>query len=285
MPISSIRWRAAPALIVAGAATAAVLALAAPAGASTGTTEISPEQAGYTATGAQFKYINASVFLRQPGQYSGVVASFGHSVQLWSSGLVVTLGVTASTSGGRYTTYATIYDRSTHQVIASNPNAQTCDRYGFCTPGPATLLPGLPVSMTISYGPASGNFLMEEFYVDSEDNETDFQSTYTATGQSFTQARLGTDFGTDPWTAPSSYTPPAQYTRVAVYTSASLTTYTGHTSTLWSWWVHHPLLANTEQQSAADWVATPANLTNGGANFQTWFVPQSGQSPNQPVLH
>jgi hypothetical protein len=47
--------------------------------------------------------------LRQPGQYAGQVASFGHSVQLWSSGLVVTLGVTASTSGGGfYTTYATI---------------------------------------------------------------------------------------------------------------------------------------------------------------------------------
>ena len=51
MSISSIRWRAASALITLGAAAAAGLALAVPAGASTGTAQISPEQAGYTATG------------------------------------------------------------------------------------------------------------------------------------------------------------------------------------------------------------------------------------------
>lgn len=42
--------------------------------------------------------ISARVFLRQPTQYASEVASFGHSVQLWTSGLVVTIGVTASTS-------------------------------------------------------------------------------------------------------------------------------------------------------------------------------------------
>ena len=96
MSISSMRWRAASVFITAGAAAAAVLALAVPAGASTGTTEISPEQAGYTATGAQFQNINAPVFLRQHAQYAGEVATLGHSVQLWSSGLVVTVGVSAS---------------------------------------------------------------------------------------------------------------------------------------------------------------------------------------------
>lgn len=53
--------RAAAALITAGAA-AVVLALAAPEGASTGTAEISPEQAGYTATGAQFDFVQAAVY-------------------------------------------------------------------------------------------------------------------------------------------------------------------------------------------------------------------------------
>ena len=67
MPISSMRWRAASALITAGAAAAAVLALAVPAGASTGATEISPEQAGYTATGAQFKGVDADVLRARPG--------------------------------------------------------------------------------------------------------------------------------------------------------------------------------------------------------------------------
>jgi hypothetical protein len=285
MSISSLRWRAVSALITAGAAAAAVLALAVPAGASTGTAEISPEQAGYTATGAQFRFINANVFLRLPAQYAGQMASYGHSIQLWSSGLVVTLGVTASTSGGDYTSYATIYDRSTHQVIASNPNAQTCDRYGSCTPGPATMDPGLTLEMAISYDPASGHLFMTASTSDSEYNETNFDSTYTAAGQSFTQTRVGTDFGSTPWDGSYPHTPPAQYTKIAAYSDATLITYSGHQSSLWSWWTHHQLLANTGQQSGSDWVAIPTDLTSGGANFQTFFVPQSAQGPNRPVLH
>ena len=95
------------------------------AGASAGSRAgISPEQAGYIASGAQFKAISAIVYLRNPTQYAGEVAGYRHSVQLWTwDDAVVTFGVRASTSGTRYTPYATIYDRSTHQVIASNPNA------------------------------------------------------------------------------------------------------------------------------------------------------------------
>ena len=51
-----------------------------------------------------------------------MAARFGYSVQLWSAGRVATVGLRASTSGDTYTPYATIYDRATHQVIASNPN-------------------------------------------------------------------------------------------------------------------------------------------------------------------
>jgi hypothetical protein len=47
MSVSSKRWPAASALIAAGA----VVALAVPAGRVTGTAEVSPGQAGYTATG------------------------------------------------------------------------------------------------------------------------------------------------------------------------------------------------------------------------------------------
>jgi hypothetical protein len=282
MSISSMRWRAASALITAAAAAAAVLALAVPAAASTGTAEISPEQAGYTATGAQFKAIHAAVFMRQPSFYAGQVASFGHSVQLWSSGLVVSLGVTASTSisRGSYTTYATIYDRSTHQVIASNPNAQWCYE-DHCSPGPANLDPSFHgLAWGISYDPASGQLTMGGNTVEG----VDFSASYTVTGQSFTQARVGTDFGSTPWDASYPHTPPAQSMKAATYSNVGLTTYSGHTSTLWSWWVHHKLLANTGQQSGSDWVAIPTDLASGGASFQTWFVPQSGQGPNQPAM-
>jgi hypothetical protein len=276
MSIGSIRWRLASALIAAGAAAAAVLALAVPAGAAIGTVEISPEQAGYTATGAQFKTITAAVYLRRPAQYSGQVAGFSHSVQLWSPGLVVTLGAQASDAG--YLAVATVYGRSTHQVIAS-PAGQFC-YLGNCGPDPTPWPLGSTLRLRISYSQADGQLTMTE-----DEGAASFTASYTAAGQSFTQARVGTEFGSTPWDGSYSYTPPAQPAKVAAFGSVALTTYSGHVSTLWSWWTHHKLLANTGQQSGADWVAIPTDLASGGASFQTWFVPQNQQSRNPPVLH
>jgi hypothetical protein len=277
MSISSVHWRPALALL---AAAAAVLGLARPAGASTGPAQISPEQAGYTATGAQFRHISGGVYLRNPAQYAGEVASFGHSVQLWSSGLVITIGLTASTSGSAYTPYTTIYDRSTHQVIASDPNAQYCEPSGDCFyDRPFTFPSGSRLTLTINYLPDVGEVAMFE----SSDHGYDFTSSFALTAQAFSQARVGTDFGSSPWDASYAHTPPARSLKVAVYTHVDLTSYSGHTASLWSWWVHRKLLANTGQQSGSDWVAVPSGLANGGSSFQTFFVPQSAQSSRQPA--
>jgi hypothetical protein len=283
MSIGNMRWRAASALIAAGAAAAAVLGLAVPAGASTGTAQISPEQAGYAATGAQFKNVHTRVFLRQPGQYASEVGQYSHSVQLWSSGLVATLGLRASTSGSGYTPYAEVFDRSGHQLLASDPNAQWCDEHTFgCITTIGTFGSDEYVDMSISYDPARG-FVHFDAY--DEYDELYLKAYYqVGTGVSFTQARVGTEFGGSPWDGSYPYTPPAQYTKIAAYGNVGLITYSGHTSTLWSWWTHHKLLANTGQQSGADWVAVPTDLTSGGASFQTWFVPQSAQGRAQPVL-
>jgi hypothetical protein len=281
--ITSLRWRAA---LAAGAAAAAVLALAAPAGAVTGPAQISPEQAGYSATNAQFKTITATVYLRDPAQYAGEVASFAHSLQLWSAGLVVSFGVRADTTGAAYTPFATIYDRATHQVIASNPNPVNCDPDG-CVPGPVSARFGNSYwVMWILYSPATGHLAMFEQDPSCGPDgcgHDGFQFSYTVTGQSFTQARVGTEFGSSPWDASYSYTPPAGDVRIATYNKVALTSYSGHTATLWSWWVHHKVLANTGQQTGSDWVAVPTDAYNGGASFQTWFVPQSPQSSTQPA--
>ena len=260
---------------------AVVLAGSGVAGASTGTAEISPEQAGYTATGAQFRHISASVYLRNPTQYAGEVASFGHSVQLWSSGLVITVGLTASTAGSAYTPYATVYDRSTHQVIAANPNAQYCEPSGDCSFDPRTFSSGSGWTLTINYLPEEGEVAMFEF---ADHHLYAFTSSYALTAQSFSQGRVGTEFGSSPWDASYPHMTLASSVRIATYHHVDLTSNSGHEATLWSWWVHHKLLANTGQQSGSDWVAVPADLSNGGASFQTWFVPQSAQGPAQPVL-
>jgi hypothetical protein len=269
------------AAVMSAAVAAVVLAGTGVAGASTGTAEISPEQAGYTATGAQFKYIDGLVYLRNPGQYASEVASVGDSLQLWSAGLVVTLGVTASTSGSGYTQYATIYDRSTHTVIASNPNAEFCDsNENVCNLPPQPFDAGTQLALSISYSPSDGSLEMIEVF----SGGFSFVSSYTVTGQSFTQARIGTDFGNSPWDGSYSHSPPANQVKVAAYSDVHLITYSGHTSSLWSWWVHHPLLANTGQQSGSDWVAVPTSLSLFGSSFSTYLVPQSEQGPNQPAL-
>jgi hypothetical protein len=287
MSISSLRRRAVPSLIAFGVAAATVLALATPAGASTGTSEISPEQAGYTATGAQFQFIRAQIYLRNPAQYTGEVASFGDSIQLWSSDSVAVVGVTASTTGSGYTPYATIYNRSTHAVIASDPDARWCPTDDDCEPTIGTFAPSGPVAMYLRYDPSAGTLELDIGGNPDGPGEEDlpaFLASYTiGTGESYNQARVGTDFGSTPWDGSYSYSPPAQAVKAAVYSDVSLTSYSGHTATLWSWWVHHALLANTEQQSGSDWVARPTDLADGGASFQTWFVPQSGQGPDQPV--
>jgi hypothetical protein len=282
MFISSVRWRAASVFITAGAVAAALLALPVPAGASTGTTEISPEQAGYTATGAQFQNIDARVFLRQPAQYAGEVGRYGQSVQLWSSGYVVVAGVSASTSGSAYTPYAEVFDPSGHELLASDPGAKWCDDHTFgCISKIGTFSADEGVFIDVYYDATRGfvHFEVADLY-----DELYMQASYkVGMGVSFTQARVGTEFGGSPWDGSYPYTPPAQRVKVASYTRVYLTSYSGHTATLWSWWVHHKLLANTGQQSGSDWVAIPDDLTDGGASFRTWFVPQSGQSPSQPT--
>jgi len=276
MFIRSMVWRATLAL---GAAAVAVVALAVPA--SAGGKGVTPEQAGYTAAWAQFKAISTSVYLRNPVQYAGEVSSYRHSVQLWpsrtaASGVVVSLGVEASTSGMGYTPYAIIYNRGTHQVIVSNPNAQWCSYRESCSPEIGSFTFGGTLELKISYSPKAGTLQM---YAGSPDLGSSgyasyFTSSYTVTGQSFVRVKVGTELGSSPWDSSYSYTPPATSVRVATYNDVQLTSYSGHTGTLRSWWNHAKVIA----QRSGDLVAAPTDLYNGGASFRTWLVPQSTSS-------
>jgi hypothetical protein len=283
MSISTARRRAGSALIPAGAAVAAVLALAVPVGASTGTREISPEQAGYTATGGQFRRVDVTVYLRAPAQYASEVGEYSHSVQLWSSDRVAVLGLSASTSGSGYTPYAKIYDASTHQLLATDPEAEWCAPACGVTVG--SFPAGDTVTLSLRYYPVTGGVNLTAWDITpGADNGWHLRSLYpVGLGESFTQARVGAEFGSDPWTAPASYTHPAAPTKIANYTGVMLQTYNGTYSTLASWFVHHKMFMSTGSLTAIQ--AAPDDLSVGGANFQAFFMPQSAQSPNQPVRH
>jgi hypothetical protein len=276
MPISRLRWRASLAV---GAAAAAVLALAVPAGASTGPRYASAEQVGYAATGAQFSYIQGVVYLRKPVQYAGEVSHYSHSVQLWSSCYVLVVGVSASTSGSAYTPYAKVFDPADHQLLASDPRAEWCVPQGQCGTTIGTFPAGDSVVVNVSYEPGGGKVIF-----DAEDpSGFDFEAVYQAgTGESFTQARVGTEFGPDPWTPPSSYTHPAQWTKIAAYSHVRLVTYNERSWTLASWFVHHKIFMVGITGSLLDVQAAPTDLTEGGASFQNWLAPAGVNGPAQP---
>jgi hypothetical protein len=267
------------------AAVSTSLIMAGMAAASTGTTEISPEQAGYSATGAQFQTVSASVYLRSPENYTTEVAGYGHSVQLWSSGPVMVLGISDTTAAGSaaagFSPAVAVFDRTTHALLASSTDgtipAQWCPAGGTCQPATSggSFPTGITVTEQMHYSPSTGAASFQ-----ATDTAGDrFTATYNAAaGISFNQARIGTEFSGNPWTAPS-YTPPANWTKIAAYSNARLVTYSGHASTLTSWWVNHALEANTEAQSGSDWVAIPTTLANSGASFQTFFVPTIAQRP------
>jgi hypothetical protein len=274
------------AAIAGGAAIMTSLVMAGTALASTGTPVISPEEAGFAATGAQFKTVSAAVYLRNPEQYATEVASYGHSVQLWSSGLVMVLKVSDTTASGSaaagFSPSAAVFDRSTHALLGSSTDgtiaAQWCPAGGSCQPATSggRFAAGATVTERLHYNTATGAARFKA----SDTAGNLFTATYTAgTGVSFTQARIGTEFSANPWTAPA-YTPPKDWAKIAVYNDALLVSYSGHVDSLRSWWIHRKVEANTEAQGASgDWVAVPTNLYNSGASFQTFFVPTSGQSP------
>ena len=270
------------------AAIAASLTMAGVASASPGITQISPEHSGYSATGAQFKDVSASVYLRNPEQYTGVVAGFGHSVQLWSADKVIVLGVSDTTAAGSkasgFSPAVAVFNRSDHSLVAATGNgtmdAQWCPAGGTCQS--AASGGSFPVGTTVTER-AHYNLTTGDVNFTATDTAGDqFTATYAAgLGQSFNQVRIGTEFGTDPWTAPS-YSPPAGWTKIGVFNNVRLAPYSGRAGTLTSSWVTHALEANTEAQSSTgDWVSIPSNLGNGGTSFVTVFVPASGQRPMQ----
>lgn len=112
-------------------ATAAVT-LALPAGlaataasAATGPVTPTKEEAGYQFTGAQFRYAQATVYLRNASQYSASIGGLGQSVQFWGGGNVYVLGVSDSTTASPYSPAVAVFNNSTHALVCATAN-NTC---------------------------------------------------------------------------------------------------------------------------------------------------------------
>jgi hypothetical protein len=260
----------------AAAAPLLALALAVPASASTGPGVPSIEESGYQAADAQFRFVHATVFLRDPTQYSASLAGYGLSVQLWSAGRVIVLGVSDGTgSPGPYSPAVAVFDRVTHALVCSTAEP----------PGPLQC-PGTPVSWangSVSF--PAGRSVTESLFYDQRsgivtatvlDVTTGLASSATyhaGIGQSFKAARIGAEVGNTPWDDAGYINPPAVVTKLAAFSGAELTTYSGSNSNLRSWWVHSKLIMTSDGTSAGDTRATSTDLSGGGSSFTVNLQP------------
>ena len=214
------------------ALTAAAVALALPAGlmaetASAATGKVIPtkEQAGYQFTGAQFRYAQATVYLRNASQYSAYVGGLGQSVQFWGGGAVYVLGVSDTTSTSPYSPAVAVFNNSTHALICATSNNTCAGTPSSWTSGSVSYPSGRSVQEEIFYNTGNGDLT---FTVNDLTAKTSSGFTMNiGTGVSFKEVRVGTEFGDDPWTPPSSFTAPAAQTKLAAFSGGRLTNYKG----------------------------------------------------------
>jgi hypothetical protein len=229
------------------ALTAAAVALALPAGlmaatASAATGKVTPtkEEAGYQFTGAQFRYAQATVYLRNASQYSAYVGGLGQSVQFWGGGDVYVLGVSDTTSSSPYSPAVAVFNNSTHALVCATANNTCAGTPSSWTSGSVSYPPGRSVQEKIFYNTGNGDLT---FTVNDLTAKTSSGFTMNiGTGVSFKEVRIGTEFGDDPWTPPSSFTAPAAQTKVAAFSGGRLTNYKGTRYGLSGYFTTSPLI-------------------------------------------
>jgi hypothetical protein len=215
------------------ALTAVAVALALPAGlmaaasASAATGKVIPtkEEAGYQFTGAQFRYAQATVYLRNASQYSAYVGGLGQSVQFWGGGAVYVLGVSDTTSTSPYSPAVAVFNNSTHALVCATSNNTCAGTPSSWTSGSVSYPSGRSVQEEIFYNTGNGDLT---FTVNDLAAKTSSGFTMNiGTGVSFKEVRIGTEFGDDPWTPPSSFTAPGAKTKLAAFSGGRLTNYKG----------------------------------------------------------
>ena len=210
---------------------AAAAALALPAGlaataasAATGPVTPTKEEAGYQFTGAQFRYAQATVYLRNASQYSASVAGLGQSVQFWGGGNVYVLGVSDTTTTSPYSPAVAVFNNSTHALVCATSNNTCAGTPASWTSGAVSYAVGHSVQEEIFYNTGNGDLT---FTVnDLSAHTTSGFTLNVGTGVSFKEVRIGSEFGDTPWSVPA-FTAPASQAKVAAFSGGQLTNYKG----------------------------------------------------------
>jgi hypothetical protein len=257
-----------------GALATAVLVLAVPAGltvtaasAATGSTVPTAEEAGYQFTGAQFRYAQATVYLRNASQYSASIGGLGQSVQFWGGGNVYVLGVSDTTTTSPYSPAVAVFNNSTHALVCATSNGTCAGTPASWTSGAVSYPSGRSVHEEIFYNTGNGDLT---FTVNDLTAHTSSGFTMNiGTGVSFKQVRIGSEFGDTPWSPPT-FAAPASQVKVAAFSGGRLTNYKGTRFGFSGYFATSPLIM-TGPGSVTEANAGPLNSTADG--FSTYLVP------------
>lgn len=258
-------------IISAIAAISGLAFLAGTASAATGSARYSPEEAGYAATGAHFRYVQTVVTLPNAAAFASEVSSYGLSVHLWSGNRVLVLKLKAGTAvSGPYKAVASAYDRTTHGLICTT-DGNTCPNVGAAwLDARNEFAAGDTVLISEFYNRTNG---YDQFTVS---DQTSGQSLgfrlADSTSELYGQARVGAEFGSTPWAAVV-YKAPALETRLVTFTTTRLTTYSGLKTSLSAPWTHSKIFMTADGTSTSPVEVAPHNLQNSGQNFGVFFEP------------
>jgi hypothetical protein len=244
------------------------LATAAPSAAAVKPAIASPEQAGYVATGARFRYVQATVTLPNAAQFAGQIGAYGASVQLWSGAKILVLGISTCTTtscapGGTpapaepYNAAVAVFDRATGGVLHSDSSS------------PA-MAPGDSVTLSAFYDRAAGT---DTFTVTDTTSGKSFTDTYSDPSATYQQARAGAEFGADPFhTAP--YNAPPDPVHLVKLGGIRVTDYSGQRGGFSSSHWDHGKVNWTRNGKATGAVnGHPRDLFTAGTAFNIYLQP------------
>jgi hypothetical protein len=274
--------------LLAAFATAGALSAVAAGGASAATAPGigSPEQAGFAASGAQFRYVQTVVTLPNAANFASEIGGFGISVQLWSSHQVAVLGISNSTTSGNYSAAVAMFD-PTQPNRNVYPNGLICSTAGsgsqLCagtpadwTDGSVSFAPGDTVIISAFYNQATGGTLF--LVKDPAASESLSYTFASGTGISWRQARVGAEFGCSPWascsgSSPVPYSAPPSPVHLAKFSGTRLTTYSGHRAGFRSWWVHAKVKWTRNGHIGGAVNGKPRDLFDAGTAFNVYLQP------------
>jgi hypothetical protein len=235
------------------------LATAGPSAAAVKPAIASPEQAGYVATGARFRYVQTTVTLPDATQFASEVGGFGLSVQLWSGAKILVLGISTGTASPAepYNAAVAVFDRATGGSLHTDTNS------------PA-MAPGDSVTLSVFYDRATGT---DTFTVTDATAHSSFTDTYSDPSATYQQARVGAEFAVDPFhTAP--YNAPPDPVHLVRLGGIRVTDYSGQRGGFSSsHWDHAKVnwTRNGKVTGAVD--GHPRDLFSAGTAFNVYLQP------------